>query len=182
ELKNVRVTDSGGVPLVIAPSASVALSRRALLSARIAPESVDLLTPRLSLLYSEDGTLALKFSSPGETSESERAKQPPVRGASNASPAASATGEGDGGLGRIDLIKVLSEASARARRREYASAYLREIGLKSATVVIDHSGRTSTWIVAELRVDLDHKCSRSQIAGRAKMDSLAGLFTLNFRT
>jgi len=31
ELKNVRVTDSGGVPLVIAPSASVSLSRKALL-------------------------------------------------------------------------------------------------------------------------------------------------------
>ena len=29
ELKNVRVTDLGGVPLVIAPSASVSLSRRA---------------------------------------------------------------------------------------------------------------------------------------------------------
>ena len=73
-------------------------------------------------------------------------------------------------------------ASARARRREHASAYLREIGLKSATVVIDQGGRKSIWRVPELGIDLDHKRSRSQIAGRAKIESLAGPFTLNFRT
>jgi hypothetical protein len=182
ELKNVRVTDSGGVPLVIAPSASVSLSRKALLRARIAPESVDLISPRLSLFYSEDGTLALKFAPPAEPSESERAKLPSGLGSSQTPPAPGAAGEADGALGRIDLIKVLSETSARARRRELASAYLREIGLKSATVVIDQGGRKSIWRVPEIGIDLDHKRSRSQIAGRAKIESLAGPFTLNFRT
>jgi hypothetical protein len=182
ELTNVRVTDSGGVPLVIAPSASVSLSRKALLRARIAPESVDLISPRLSLFYSEDGTLALKFAPPAEPSESERAKLPSGRGSLETPPAPGAAGEADGALGRIDLIKVLSETSARARRREHASAYLREIGLRSATVVIDQGGRKSIWRVPELGIDLDHKRSRSQIAGRAKVDSMAGPFTLNFRT
>lgn len=170
ELKNVRITDADNVPLAIAPSASVSLSRRALLSGRIAPESVDLISPRLSLFYSEDGRLALKFASPVEPAESERAKAPGM------------AGEADGALGRIDLVKALSEASGRARRREHASAYLREIGLKSATVIIDNGGRRSIWRVPELGVDLDHRRSRSQIAGRATIDSLAGPFTLNFRT
>jgi hypothetical protein len=85
-------------------------------------------------------------------------------------------------LGRIDLIKVLSESSARARRGERASAYLRGVGLKSATVVIDNGSRKSVWRVPELDIDLDHKRSRSSIAGRAKIDSLAGPWTLNFRT
>jgi hypothetical protein len=80
------------------------------------------------------------------------------------------------------LVKMLSETSARARRREHASAYLREIGLKSATVVIDQGGRKSVWSVPELGIDLDHRRSRSQIAGRAKIETLAGPFTLNFRT
>jgi hypothetical protein len=182
ELKNVRVTDSGGVPLVIAPSASISLSRKALLSARIAPESVDLNSPRLSLFYSEDGTLALKFAPPVVPSESERAKLPSGRGAPETPPTPGAAGEVDGALGRIDLVKMLSETSARARRREHASAYLREIGLKSATVVIDQGGRQSVWLVPELGIDLDHKRSRSQIAGRAKVESTAGPFTLNFRT
>jgi hypothetical protein len=115
ELKNVRVTDSGGVPLVIAPSASISLSRKALLSARIAPESVDLNSPRLSLFYSEDGTLALKFAPPVVPSESERAKLPSGRGAPETPPTPGAAGEVDGALGRIDLVKMLSE-TARARR------------------------------------------------------------------
>ncbi len=180
ELKNVRVTDAGNVPLAIAPSALVSLSRRALLSGRIAPETVHLVSPRLSLFYSEDGTLALKFATPSDPPGSERAKAPAWRGPAEA--AGGSVGDADSGLGRIDLVKVLSEASARARRREHASAYLRDIGLKSATVVIDHSGRKSIWRVSELSVDLDHRRSRSSIAGRAKIKSLTGPWTIDFRT
>jgi hypothetical protein len=62
ELKNVRVTDASDVVLALAPSATVSLSRKALLHGRIAPESVDLISPRLSLFYGEDGRLSLKFS------------------------------------------------------------------------------------------------------------------------
>ena len=65
---------------------------------------------------------------------------------------------------------MLSEASARARRREHASAYLREVGLSSATVVIDNGSRKSIWRVPELDIDLDHRRSRSSIAGRAKIE------------
>ena len=167
----------------MAPSALISLSRKALLSGRIAPESIDLVSPRLTLLYGEDGTLALKFATPAEPAGSERAKVAVRRGTAEA-PVAPSAGQVDaeGGLGRIDLVKILSEASARARRRERASAYLREIGLKSATVIIDHSGRKSIWRVLELGVDLDHRRSRSSIAGRAKIESLAGPWTLDFRT
>ena len=184
ELKNVRVADAGDVPLALAPSATISLSRKALLRGRIAPESVDLISPRLSLFYGDDGTLSLKFATPAETPETERAKSPALRGTSEVALAATAAAgaDVDGALGRIDLIKVLSDASARARRREHASAYLREVGLRSATVVIDNGSRKSIWRVPELDIDLDHKRSRSSIAGRAKIDSLSGPWTLNFRT
>jgi hypothetical protein len=66
ELKNVRVADAGDVTLALAPSATVSLSRKALLRGRIAPESVDLVAPRLSLFYGDDGALSLKFSKPAE--------------------------------------------------------------------------------------------------------------------
>jgi AsmA-like C-terminal region len=184
ELKNVRVADASDVVLALAPSATVSLSRKALLYGRIAPESVDLISPRLSLFYGEDGRLSLKFATAGDATESERSKSPALRGASEMPAAAAASvGAGvDGGLGRIDLIKVLSESSARARRGERASAYLRGLGLRSATVVIDNGSRKSIWRVPELDIDLDHKRSRSAIAGRARIDSLAGPWTLNFRT
>ncbi len=184
ELKNVRVADAGDVTLALAPSAIVSLSRKALLRGRIAPESVDLVAPRLSLFYGEDGTLSLKFAKPAEMPESERAKSPALRGSSGMpTPAAGTAGaDDDGSLGRIDLVKVLSDSSARARRREQASAYLREVGLRSATVVIDNGSRKSIWRVPELDIDLDHRRSRSSIAGRAKVNSLSGPWTLNFRT
>jgi hypothetical protein len=85
-------------------------------------------------------------------------------------------------LGRIDLIKTLSEASASARRREHASAYLREVGLRSATVVLDNGGRRSVWHVPQFDLDLDHRRTRSSIAGRAIIESLAGQWELSFRT
>ena len=44
------------------------------------------------------------------------------------------------------------------------------------------ASRKSIWRVPELDVDLDHRRSRSSIAGRAKIESLAGPWTLNFRT
>ena len=170
ELKNVRVTDSGGVPLVIAPSASVSLSRKALLRARIAPESVDLISPRLSLFYGEDGTLALKFATAGRAPPRASAPSCRPRRGSPETPPPARRARGMARSARIDLVKMLSETSARARRREHASAYLREIGLKSATVVIDQGGRKSVWSVPELGIDLDHRRSRSQIAGRAKIE------------
>ena len=64
--------------LAMAPSApSVSLSRKALLSGRIAPESIDLVSPRLSLFYGEDGTLCAQVRHAGrEPPGSERAKVP----------------------------------------------------------------------------------------------------------
>ena len=180
ELKNVRIADAGKTPLAFAPSASISLSRKALLRGRIAPESVDLNAPRLSLFHGDDGVISLKFSHPAEAAEGERAKPPVLRGSTDALPAVTVPDEG--ALARIDLIKALSEASAVARRRERASAYLRSVGLRSATVVIDNGTRKSIWRLPELDIDLDHRRSRSSIAGRAKIESLTGPWTINFRT
>jgi len=183
ELTNLRVTDADDVLLAAAPSATVSLSRRALLGGRIAPESVNLISPRLVLYYNESGTLSLKFSSQGDSGEGERPAAAALRGSVEpALPAAPAATGAEGAIGRIDLIQVLSQASARARRREHAGAYLREIGLRAATVLIDNGTRKSIWRVPELDVDLDHRRSRSSIAGRAKIDSLSGPWTVNFRT
>jgi len=120
------------------------------------------------LFYGEDGRLSLKFSATADTPESERVKSPALRGTSDTPPVAATGTTADGVLGRIDLIKVLSESSARARRGERASAYLRGVGLRSATVIIDNGSRKSVWRVPELDIDLDHKRSRSSIAGRAR--------------
>jgi AsmA-like C-terminal region/Protein of unknown function len=182
ELSNVRIADSSNVPLAVAPSATFSISHRALLQGRIAPESVDLISPRLLLYLSEDGKVSLQFSAPNEAVELDRHKGVGSDSQGKAMASANAAGLSDGSLGRIDLVKMLSEASARARRREYATAYLREVGLRSATLIVDNGSRKSIWRLPELDIDLDHRRSRSSIAGRAKVESLAGPWSLNFRT
>jgi hypothetical protein len=180
ELKNVRVNDEGGQTLVTAPSVAVSLSREAMLRGRVAVESLDLMSARLMLFYADDGSLSLKFSPANETAEAESPK--PESSTVGPTPATPLPSDGDGLIGRIDLVKVLSEASARARRQEHASAYLREIGLRSATVVIDNGHSKTTWRVPELDVDLKHRLTRSSIAGRAKIESNDGPWELSFRS
>jgi hypothetical protein len=180
ELKNVRVADAANSPLAVAPSAAIAISRKALLMGRIAPESVDLISPRLLIYYNEEGALSVTFSPPLDPDTA--VKLPALRGASQAALAMPAVNDADWALGRIDLVKALSEASARARRHEHAGAYLREVGLKSATVIVDGHNRKSIWHLQELAIDLDHENSRSSIAGRAKIQSLSGPWEVNFRT
>jgi AsmA-like C-terminal region len=182
ELKNLRVSDAGGETLVTAPSVAVSLSRRAMLRARIAVESLDLISARLVLFYADDGTLALKFSPAPTEGGAPGSQPPPWRPSVPSAPPAAPPDDGDGTLGRIDLVKVLSEASARARRGENAGAFLREIGLRSTTVIIDNGGRKTTWHVPELDVDLDHRRTRSSVAGRAKIESAAGPWELTFRS
>ncbi|MBX9592211.1 MAG: hypothetical protein K2X43_23205 [Hyphomonadaceae bacterium] len=183
ELGNVRVTDTSGEPLVMAPSVAISLSRKALLRGRIAVESLDLVSARLTLFYSDEGALSLKFSHAPAAPVPPAGTSPVLRGMVDAGQsAAAAPPHADWTLGRIDLVKALSEASARARRRENAGAYLREIGLRAATVIIDNGTRKSIWRVPEFDLDLDHRRSRSSLAGRAKIDSLTGPWELNFRT
>ena len=181
ELSNIRVVDEGGAPLAYAPSASLSLSRKALNAGRLAPETIDLISPRLLLYYSEDGSLSVKFTPPGETHDDSGANTPALRGSTKgvAAPKAEAA---DWTQSRFDLVRTLSEASARARRREHASAYLRGVGLRSATVILDNGSRKSIWRVRDLDIDLDHRRSRSSIAGRARIESPSGPWEVNFRT
>jgi AsmA-like C-terminal region/Protein of unknown function len=183
ELKNVRISDPDGEVLVAAPSVAVSLSGRAMLKGRIAVESLDLISARLVLFYADDGSLSLKFSPVPHKREGDMPPPPfvPVP-AEGATPPASAA-DGDGMLlGRIDLVKVLAEASARARRGETAGAHLREVGLRSATVIVDNGRRKTVWQVPQFDLDLDHRRTRSSVAGRAKIESAAGPWELTFRS
>ena len=171
ELKNVRVADAANSPLAVAPSAAIAISRRALLVGRIAPESVDLISPRLLIYYNEEGSLSVTFSPSADAADA-AAKLPSLRGADQAAMTLPLVNDANWALGRIDLVKALSEASGRARRREHAGAYLREVGLKSATVIVDGHNRKSIWHLQELAIDLDHE-TQPQLHCRACQDSIA---------
>ena len=167
----------------MAPSAAVSLSRRAMLRGRIAVESLDLMSARLTLFYSDDGTLSLKFSPAAACGRQRAAKPAALRGAiDTAAPAAPVSGR------RLDarphrscqgaLEASAPSAPARARQRLSARNRPEICDRRSST----QGSRKSIWRVPEFDLDLDHRRSRSSIAGRAKIESLAGPWELNFRS
>ena len=131
ELSNIRVVDEGGAPLAYAPSASLSLSRKALNAGRLAPETIDLISPRLLLYYSEDGSLSVKFTPPGDNPRRQRGQ--------HAGPARQHQGRGraEGGSNRLDAVALRPRQDAvgslrprpppRARQRLFARRGL-EVG------------------------------------------------------
>ena len=86
------------------------------------------------------------------------------------------------GWRRIDLARILAKRSAAARRGNDASSYLRQIGLRDATVSVDYAGKVTQWVVQEFDVDLEHLSRRSVISGMARVDSARGPWVMTFVT
>ncbi|MEE8297176.1 MAG: DUF3971 domain-containing protein, partial [Hyphomicrobium sp.] len=170
-LLNLRVLEPDGNVVASAPLAAVELSTAALWSARIVPARVELIEPRLFLFYSDERGLSMSFSKPVEIAPD--AKTPAGRrdatpGTTAKPPAAAAPpAQPAGPLKRIDLARVVTDMSARARQRLDASSFLSEVGLRNATVVLEYAGRTTEWRVPSVAVGLMHAKTRSVIAGRA---------------
>jgi hypothetical protein len=176
-LRNVRLHETDGDVVASAPYAAVELSGSALWSMRVVPARIELIEPRLFLYYSEDGGLAMSFSKPvatdAEPADAAAARPqtplaPQPAPATRPAPAVAASSpETAGPLKRIDLARVVTDMSSRARQRLDASSYLREFGLRNATVLVDYTGRTTEWRVPSLNVGLMHARTRSVISGRA---------------
>ncbi len=185
-LRNLRMHEPDGDVVASAPQAAVELQTSALWSARIVPARVELIEPRLFLFYSDGGGLSMSFSKPVEGAEEARLEVPvpqrvyppggqkpqeQVKSTPRASP-----------LKRIDLARAVTDMSARARKRLGASSYLKEFGLRNATVVLEYAGKSTEWRVPVLAVELMHARTRSVIAGRATIASGARPWQLTFET
>ena len=179
-LQNVRMHEKDGDVVASAPFAAVELSTSALWSMRVVPARIELIEPRLFLYYSEDGGFAMSFSKPIATDAKlddqlppQSAVPTPVPAARPASPVGSSP-EAAGPAKRIDLARVVTDMSARARQRLDATSYLREFGLRNATVLVDYAGRTTEWRVPSLSIGLMHARARSVISGRASVSAAGG--------
>ncbi|MEQ1712307.1 MAG: DUF3971 domain-containing protein, partial [Hyphomicrobium sp.] len=85
-------------------------------------------------------------------------------------------------LKRIDLARVLTDASRRARRGLDATSYLREVGMRDATITLESRRNVTQWLVPEVSIDLEHKKRSSVIAGLIKVASSHGPWSIAFRT
>lgn len=185
QLQNLRLREADGDPVASAPQAAVELSGAALKSFRIVPSRVELIEPTVSLTLGDDGRLALSFTHVPEDGSlgqgqthgnapppSELSRVPGYGGPPSPG--------GAGALHRIDVARALADATARARQRIDAASYLREIGVRNATVLFDQGGRRSQWRVLEMSVDMEHRSERSIISGAATVASSKGPWSLTF--
>lgn len=191
-LRNVRLLEADGDTVASAPLAAVQISTAALWSGHIVPSRVELIEPRLFLFYSDGGGLSLSFPKPltdaaGEVGAWTTETNVPPNATPESAPLqvptpTEARRPPAGPLKRIDLARVVTETSARARRRLDASSYLKEFGLRNATVVLEYAGRSTEWRVPSLVMDLRHDSNRSVIAGSATIASGGRPWELSFET
>jgi hypothetical protein len=184
-LRNVRLLEEDGSPVASAPLAAVELSLEALWSGRISPSKVVLIEPRLLLFYSPDSGLALSFTRPAEAPELTRGTLlEPMFG----QPAQTTTKDANPPVDRLpptlrqlNIGAMIARAAAHAREGRDAASFLREIGLRNATVIFDHPTRQSVWRVPQADLALVHKRKSSLISGAITVASTGGPWTFEFR-
>lgn len=176
-LKQVRLTDTDGLTVAVAPEAAVEVSPSALLSLRISPARIDLIEPKLLLFYSADAGLMLSLARPNEAGpDGATPSHRPAQGG-----AAAAPGQGEGEQS-VDLLRMLASATRLTRKRESATSTLESFGLRRATVILDIDGNQSTLQILSGELDLQHKHKRSLISGRVRIAAGASPLTVAFQT
>jgi AsmA-like C-terminal region len=186
ELVNLRLIQADGGVVASAPVAAVSLNLARLALLEVQPQRIELVEPRVSVSYSARDGLALSFTEVSETQSDDPPQPVPTVAADKAAgaqpEAAKPSGAFPGVLRKLDLARIISEYSARARRQQDASAGLTQFGFRNAIVDVDYEGSRSSWKVAELTVDLDHKSRRSIISAAASIESDRGPWSVSLLT
>jgi hypothetical protein len=177
-MRNVRFSEVDGAPIAVAPLAAVSMSANALWSGRLAPDKIVLIEPRLLLVYSEGAGLSMSFAK-GHATDAGTAPAGPDQ--KTVTPPAAATDDAVAPLQQIDLGRLIAQAGQRARRGADAASFLREIGVRNATIILDRSGRQTVWTVIEGNVDLEHKKRRSIVTGSMSLASSEGPWGVSFK-
>ncbi|MEQ1669623.1 MAG: AsmA-like C-terminal region-containing protein [Hyphomicrobium sp.] len=186
-LRQMTVFDADGDAIGGAPQAAVNISAAALWNLRIVPARVELIDPEINLVYTDADGLALdQVVRPAAGGES-RPRQDKLSSSSDipAERPISAVGVSEQSKApprQLNIAKMMSDASRRARKRLDATSYLVEFGVRNATINLAYGGQKSSWVVPEASVDFDHARRRSVISGRASVASPRGPWAVSFVT
>ncbi|AGK58748.1 hypothetical protein HYPDE_35383 [Hyphomicrobium denitrificans 1NES1] len=184
-LRDVSVLEKGGDVVLSSPLAAVNISLAALMRGRIVPRRIELIDPIIALAYSEDAGFVFERAIPHPV---------PARAPNQGTPATAPSQDNTVAPNttvavrtvrtghQINLARMLSDSSYRARQRLDATSYLTEFGLSNATVVVDYEGQRSSWRIDEASVDFNHQRKRSVISGRALVASKQGPWAFSFLT
>ena len=162
-LRNLSLSEVGGGIVVAAPQAAIELHHGSLWSMRASPERIELIEPRISLLYSRKSGFSLSFSAETE-----------------------ADGAGAGAVAQtsdaIDIAALVQSSASYAEQAGSASTTLREVGLRNATLLLDAEGHRTYWQVPRLLVDVWHENGSNIISGSARVSSSGRIWAASFRT
>lgn len=174
-LRQSVIRDAQGRTLAQVGQARAALSWSALRRARLAISSVDLVAPRVMLATASSGALTMSFEAPAPAPSRNSVAAPSVQQV----PVTPAMVDADNAF---DIVKLFTDLSARARRRETASGYLRQIGVRDAVVIVASGTHRTVWNVPDARVDLSHKREASSAQATATISTLTGPLTVTALT
>lgn len=186
-LQNVRFAEADGDIVASSPLAALEISRHALMEGRLVPSRVELIRPELFLTYAADKGLSLSFSALPEKPPETDGQVPAPGGITPPQPAADTSVEdagmsGAGLLKKLDFGQLLSKATSQARDMSSATTFLREFGVRDATLTVDTKGHRTVWQLPELNLDVDHREKQSVISGRARVASGNGSWRVAFHT
>lgn len=187
-LKDVKVLDRDNAPVAVAPLASFEMSRKALFAGRLSPSRVVLIEPKLLLFYSPEGGLTLRFARHEGAPPRKAGGSVPLQAGSGQDAPSTGTGRriqaepagNFGAFGRIDLARTVAGLAKSARGRDHASAYLDAVGLRNATLIVDHAGVQTAWLVPEADFKLAHYDQRSVLTGALRVASSKGAWRAAF--
>ena len=174
-LSDVKFSDDSGTTVALAKDAAVTLSSSALWAGRIAPSRMVLIEPRLLMRYTREGGLSLSFA---------RGDEPATNRAGGSEPLPDAarplvvTGGGPVASGQADMIERINAMLGKVGRSSGTSSYIKSVGLRNATLVIDSGGRESNWRIAAADFGFDHGRQGSVIGGDLRLESARGPWKL----
>lgn len=156
-LRNVGLLDARGETVARAPDAAVVLSVPALWSGRIAPARVVLIEPSLVLQHSAERGLYLSFN--------EAPTPSPLRPGSE-EPRSSTTHKPEAEVGAA-LAAVLSQGS----QSTGSASYIKGIGLRNATLLIDSGGSRASMRIREADIGMDRRRNGSVLGISLSVDT-----------
>lgn len=175
-LSNLQLSEPDGDVVLSVPAAAVEMSGRAMRSFRLVPSRIDLIEPRVSLVYRDVGGLKLSIDGGGRKRDGRLGAGGTEANTSGAA-AAAAIPQASAGE-RLDVAEVMAAIGERVRKGNAPAQHLREIGVKDAVISVDNQGALSEWRILEGSIDLGKAKDKVLASGQARIGSSRGSWTV----
>ena len=179
-LQNVRFAEAEGTPVAVAPLAALRINMAALWKGKIVPQRIVLIEPQLRLSRGRDGGLAISMSQRGAAGRptGQRGEAPISQTSSAPAPKGEISTSDEGKA--IDLASTIAAITRQSRQLGSTASYLKGIGLRDATLVVDNGDQKSQLRIAEAEFGMNYGRHSSVLAGDISFASSRGRWRMSF--